>query len=47
MSGETIEYAGKCVVHLAGDKDIMKKSGKILMSTDLGDEYNFVDVDGK
>ncbi|XP_071091825.1 dehydrogenase/reductase SDR family member 1-like [Haliotis cracherodii] len=46
-NGETVEYAGKCVVSLATDSNIMKKTGRILISTDLGYEYGFVDIDGK
>merc|ERR1711953_1103821 len=37
--GETIEYAGKAVVHLAADK--------IIMTTDIGREFGFVDVTGE
>lgn len=29
------------------DKDKMLKSGRILLTTDLASEYNFVDVNGK
>jgi len=44
--GETIEYSGKCVVHLAADPTIMNRTGKILLTGDLGDHYSFVDVNG-
>ncbi|XP_052061486.1 dehydrogenase/reductase SDR family member 1-like isoform X2 [Mytilus californianus] len=46
-NGETSEYAGKAIVALATDQNIMKKSGKILMTADLGYEYGFKDIDGK
>lgn len=46
-NGETIEYAGKAVVALATDPKIMKKSGRILMTADLGYEYGFKDINGK
>lgn len=46
-NGETPEYAGKCIVNLAKDPNILLKTGKILLSRDLGDEYGFVDVDGR
>ncbi|XP_067652032.1 dehydrogenase/reductase SDR family member 1-like [Haliotis asinina] len=46
-NGESVEYAGKCVVGLATDPNIMKKSGRIFISTDLGYEYGFVDIDSK
>jgi dehydrogenase/reductase SDR family protein 1 len=45
--GETIEYSGKCVVHLAADPNIMQKSGRILITSDLGDTYGFTDLDGR
>nr|CAB3237647.1 dehydrogenase/reductase SDR family member 1-like [Phallusia mammillata] len=44
--GESPEYVGKCVSHLLVDKNIMKDTGKILLSCDLASKYNFVDVDG-
>lgn len=46
-NGETIEYPGKAVVALATDPKIMKKSGKVLMTADLGYEYGFKDINGK
>ncbi|KAL5016967.1 hypothetical protein ScPMuIL_006556 [Solemya velum] len=45
--GETPEYAGRCIAHLLTDPNIMRKSGRVLLSTDLGSEYGFVDVDGR
>lgn len=45
--GETTEFAGKAVVMLAKDHDIMKKSGRILVAADLGIDYKFSDIDGK
>lgn len=44
--GETTEYVGKAVVALASDPNVMKKSGKVLMTGDLGREYGFRDIDG-
>ncbi|KAL5016955.1 hypothetical protein ScPMuIL_006544 [Solemya velum] len=44
--GETAEYAGLCIVYLMQDPNRMKKSGHVLLSTDLASEYGFVDVDG-
>ena len=34
-NGETIEFAGKVVVHLAADKNIMARSGKIINTAEL------------
>ncbi|KAF8373750.1 dhs-9 [Pristionchus pacificus] len=47
LEGESIEYAGKAVVALAGDKRVIEKTGRILSTADLGDEYGFVDIDGR
>lgn len=43
---ESLEYAGKAVAHLASDPKVMSKSGRILITEDLGSEYGFVDIDG-
>uniref|UniRef100_A0A1I7TMP0 SWIB domain-containing protein n=1 Tax=Caenorhabditis tropicalis TaxID=1561998 RepID=A0A1I7TMP0_9PELO len=45
-NGETVEYPGKAVVALASDPRKMNKTGKILITEDLGREYGFVDIDG-
>ncbi|GMT23503.1 hypothetical protein PFISCL1PPCAC_14800, partial [Pristionchus fissidentatus] len=45
--GETIEYAGKAVVALATDRRVIEKTGRILSTADMGDEYGFVDIDGR
>ncbi|XP_062578611.1 dehydrogenase/reductase SDR family member 1-like isoform X2 [Saccostrea cucullata] len=44
---ETVEYAGKCIVALANDPNVMSKSGKVLMTPELGQEYNLRDIDGR
>jgi len=44
--GETPEFTGKAVVHMAGDPDIMKKTGRIQMTINLAHEYNFTEDDG-
>lgn len=44
---ESTEYVGRAVVHLAGDGDVMKKSGVILTVGSLAREYGFTDIDGK
>ena len=41
-----MEFSGKAVVHLAADPKVIKKTGKILMTTDLGKEYKFKEDDG-
>ncbi|CAL2036349.1 unnamed protein product [Caenorhabditis brenneri] len=46
-NGETVEYPGRAVVALASDPKRMNKTGRILITEDLGREYGFVDIDGK
>ncbi|OQV20405.1 Dehydrogenase/reductase SDR family member 1 [Hypsibius exemplaris] len=46
-NGETVEFSGKCVVALAKDPNIMKKSGRVLLTGELGSEYSLVDIDGR
>uniref|UniRef100_A0A915KEB1 Dehydrogenase/reductase SDR family member 1 n=1 Tax=Romanomermis culicivorax TaxID=13658 RepID=A0A915KEB1_ROMCU len=46
-NGESIEYTGKCVAHLAQDRNIIQKSGKVYFTADLGDYYGFTDIDGR
>jgi len=46
QDGETIEYAGKAITGLMQDKNMMKKTGRILITGDLADEYGFKDVNG-
>lgn len=44
--GETIEFSGKAIVHLAQDPDVMKKTGRVLYTVDLAREYKFTEDDG-
>jgi len=44
--GESIEFSGKSILHLATDPNIMKKTGKILLNEDVAAEYGFKDIDG-
>ncbi|KAK2143732.1 hypothetical protein LSH36_817g00022 [Paralvinella palmiformis] len=43
--GESAEFAGMCIVALSKDPQLMKKSGKILMTGDLAAEYDLKDLD--
>ena len=45
-NAETPEFVGQCVAGLATDPDIMKKSGKIILTYDLGQEYGLQDKEG-
>ena len=44
--GESVEFPGIVIAHLACDKDIMKKTGKILWTSNLAREYGFADIGG-
>lgn len=44
--GETTEFAGIAVVHLAADPKRHQKTGRILLTGELGREYGFKDLDG-
>ena len=44
---ESVEYAGRAVVALSTDPKVMKKTGRILHTRDLGREYGFTDIDGQ
>ena len=46
VNRESPEYVGRCIVALATDRNIMKKSGKILLTYDLGQVYGLKDKDG-
>jgi NAD(P)-dependent dehydrogenase (short-subunit alcohol dehydrogenase family) len=44
---ESPEYIGRAVVALAGDANVMAKSGRVLTVGQLAPEYGFTDVDGR
>jgi NAD(P)-dependent dehydrogenase (short-subunit alcohol dehydrogenase family) len=44
---ESPAYIGRAVVALAGDADVMSKSGRVLTVGQLAAEYGFTDVDGR
>ena len=44
--GESSELTGLAISHLASDADIIKRSGKIITTTDVAMEYDFTDIDG-
>ena len=43
---ESVEFSGKGIVKLAEDPGRIKKTGKIVLVSDLAREYNFTDDDG-
>lgn len=46
-NSESPEFVGRAVVALAGDREVMRHSGKVLVAAAVADEYGFKDVDGK
>lgn len=44
---ESPRYLGRAVVALAGDPDVMARSGRVLRVGDLAREYGFTDTDGR
>jgi NAD(P)-dependent dehydrogenase (short-subunit alcohol dehydrogenase family) len=44
---ESPEYTGRAVVALAGDANVMARSGRVLTVGQLAAEYGFTDVDGR
>ena len=47
-NGETIEFSGKVVVHLAAENQekVMARSGRIINTADVAKQYGFKDIDG-
>lgn len=41
------EYVGRAIAFLSADPDVMARSGTVLSTGDLAEEYDFDDVDGK
>jgi dehydrogenase/reductase SDR family member 1 len=46
-NSESPQFIGRTVAALAGDPDLIRKTGKILVAPALAKEYGFTDVDGK
>ena len=44
--GESPEHCGKAIVHLLNDHNVMRRTGQIQLTTDLGSEFCFRDIDG-
>jgi len=44
---ESVEYIGRAVAALAGDPNVLKKTGQIHFVADLAREYGFTDIDGR
>ena len=46
-NSESPQFIGRAVRALAGDPDVLSKSGKVLIAASLAQEYGFTDIDGK
>jgi NAD(P)-dependent dehydrogenase (short-subunit alcohol dehydrogenase family) len=46
-NSESPEFIGRAVVALAGDPDVLRHTGKVLVAAALAREYGFTDVGGK
>ena len=46
-NSESPEFIGRAVAALAGDPDVIRHSGRVLVAASLAVEYGFTDVDGK
>jgi len=47
IASETPYYVGRAVAALATDLQVAEKSGSVLSSWDLAEEYGFTDIDGR
>jgi len=47
LASETPRFVGRAVAALASDPDVQRRSGQVLTSWDLAEEYGFDDVDGR
>jgi len=46
-NSESPEFIGRAVAALAGDPDVLRHSGKVLVAAAVASEYGFTDIDGK
>lgn len=45
--GESIEFAGKCIVSLAQDENLSKYTSKVVIAADYARAHGIKDVDGR
>ncbi len=43
---ESPQFIGRAVAALAADPHVMRKSGQVVVSAGVADEYGFADIDG-
>ena len=46
-NSESPEFIGRAVAALAGDPDVMRHTGTVLVAASVAAEYGFTDIDGK
>lgn len=46
-NSESPQFIGRAVAALAADREIMRKSGQVLIAAELAMDYGFADVDGR
>ena len=46
-NSESPEFIGRAVAALAGDTDMIRHTGKVLVAAALAKDYGFTDIDGK
>jgi NAD(P)-dependent dehydrogenase (short-subunit alcohol dehydrogenase family) len=46
-NSESPEFVGRAVAALAGDPDVLRHTGRVLIAANLAVEYGFTDIDGK
>jgi hypothetical protein len=46
-NSESPEFVGRAVAALAGDPDVRRRSGQVLVAAALAQEYGFTDIDGR
>jgi hypothetical protein len=46
-NSESPDFIGRAVGALAMDSDVLRHTGKVLVAASVGQEYGFVDIDGR
>ena len=46
-NSESPRFIGRAVVALAGDENVMERTGEVLIAARLAEDYGFADIDGK
>ncbi len=46
-NSESPQYVGRAIAALAADPKVVSKSGQVVLTAALGQEYGFADIDGK